>query len=195
MTGTGEFYRDATIQKPHNLFTSTNLLRTNIPLESERFQRVKREDRFSYGEVPSGNIENIHIDFLDDTDYSADWEFERESKVWKRKGRKNIEVKNVVVQVTDWTVLDKKLRLNLRTTGTGAAVLFANGSRQEGYWKKGIAEDAKTRFYTNEGEEMIFLRGKIWISVVNDKKDVRIIRKEKPEAERGTLIRNPLGDE
>jgi hypothetical protein len=71
----------------------------------------------------------------------------------------------VIVQRTDVSVLDDVGRKELRTIGTGEAIVFYNGGMIRGTWKKKSATD-RTRWYDAAGSEIPLKAGKIWIEVV-----------------------------
>ena len=52
------------------------------------------------------------------------------------------------------------------TIGTGDAIVFRNGYKIEGEWRKDLRE-GRTKFYTDQDEEIAFQPGKIWIAVMN----------------------------
>jgi hypothetical protein len=71
----------------------------------------------------------------------------------------------VIVQRTDVSVLDDVGRKELRTIGTGEALVFYNGGIIHGTWKKSSITD-RTRWYDSAGQEIPIKAGKIWIEVV-----------------------------
>jgi hypothetical protein len=86
----------------------------------------------------------------------VDWEFENEQVV----------AKNVVIQfVLERGPVDKEKHLFYTTTGSGKALVFKNGEVVEGTWKKKL-QNSRTVFYDEEGDEINFVRGPIWIEVV-----------------------------
>jgi len=59
----------------------------------------------------------------------------------------------------------KESEWTMETLGTGTAVVFLDGTRIDGTWKK-ASRTEKTRFYDSAGAEIRLNRGKIWIEVV-----------------------------
>jgi hypothetical protein len=74
----------------------------------------------------------------------------------------------VVVQLTDTTPVpgDEKLRMNIRTTGSGKVYIFKNGGVVTGTWKR---EQGKPAQYLDATNNSIALApGQIWIALVSD---------------------------
>ncbi len=118
--------------------------------------------------IPFGNTsERIRINFS--SQYTVTWQYDQESglyKVWQNnKPLQAIEgVNNLIIQYAQIKIVDQEGRRNIRLTGSGEAVICQKGICQEGGWKK---ESGRTRFYDQTGEEIKFLPGKTWISIVS----------------------------
>ncbi|HNW23731.1 MAG TPA: DUF3048 C-terminal domain-containing protein, partial [Candidatus Dojkabacteria bacterium] len=74
--------------------------------------------------------------------------------------------KNLVIQEVVLTPsYDDKGRIILTTIGEGKATLFIDGKITTGTWKK-LSRTDRTKYYDSEGNEVIFNRGRTWISAV-----------------------------
>ena len=77
-----------------------------------------------------------------------------------------IAVKNMVVQfVGERGPVDRELHMFYENISDGDALVFQNGTVIEGTWEKD-AQLGKTKFYDEDGKEIRFVRGQIWIEAV-----------------------------
>lgn len=60
---------------------------------------------------------------------------------------------------------DPKGRIDQDVIGTGAALVFANGTQTAATWRKD-SEDSPLRFYDDQGAEIVFPAGPMWIAAV-----------------------------
>lgn len=179
------FWRDSAVAAPHNLFTSSEKMAFAMrdylgeqPVASVEpwvFKAdAKKEDR------PSGD-HHVQIDFSSDS-YAVDWKYERKTNTYVRSngGEEQIDqltnqplrAHTVVVQFVSTSLVDQATgRLEMQTVGTGQAAVFLDGQRIDGTWKK-VDDSARTRFYTNQGAEVPFNAGTIWIEVVPDDREI-----------------------
>jgi hypothetical protein len=108
--------------------------------------------------------------------YDTIWEYDSSTNSYKRwvGGRVDIDqennsqvtAKNVVIQETDLTPsYDDKGRIILDTIGQGKAIILMDGKEVDGSWKKSNRTD-RTTYYDDDGNEIEFNRGRIWISVI-----------------------------
>jgi len=87
-----------------------------------------------------------------------------------QESKRQIEVKNVIIQfVTEVPITgDDKSRLEYRLVGSGQAIIFNDGNVAKAVWRKD-ARDTRTKYYDSNGQEILFNRGKIWVSIVPDR--------------------------
>jgi len=69
--------------------------------------------------------------------------------------------------------LDVEDRLYINTIGEGKAHIFYSGHKLEARWKKQDVV-SRTKFYTLDGEDVIFIPGNIWVEVVPGNREVII---------------------
>ena len=130
-----------------------------------------------------GSVSSVSYDFWEGyKEFDVQWEYDSASNSYKRfNGGKphtdletgdQLETTNVVVLFTKdlGPVDDLKHRLYV-TSGTGEALIFNNGEAIEARWSKSDRED-RTIFTDKQGNEIDFVRGRIWISVLESTNEV-----------------------
>lgn len=174
------YYRKKSIPRPHNAFTTSNLL-------------AKISSKLGYG--ANGSVEYPHSDdppshkasegqgkskeeispppvFV--KDFEVVWTYNKGSNSYFRSRanwpeidkntNKQVEAKNVVIMKTTWTPINKDY-IRVTTVGSGEAKVYKNGEVIAGTWKK-ENDKAKLYFYDKKGEEIKFAPGAIWVEVV-----------------------------
>jgi len=168
------FWREKSRYAPHNLYTSSDLLSQYfIDKEAEvkdNFETWRFKDEVVLEERPENSI--INIDFSS-SNYLARWQYLREENSYLRyQGEKiksdkeggEIKAKNIIVQFTEIIVLDDVGRKRIKTIGSGEAIIFQDGIKIEGGWKKEKRGD-RTKFYDKDEVEIKFNPGVTWIEV------------------------------
>lgn len=128
----------------------------------------------------------LTIDFWNPGDYSAIWKYDSATNSYLRsmgydendqpvphndaESKKQISAKNVIVQFAKETSIvgDDKNRLDYELVGSGEGIVFIDGKVYKVTWSKSD-RDARTKFYSLDGEEVKFNRGKFWIAIVPDR--------------------------
>ncbi len=173
---------------PHNVFTSTEKLVS--AMEDKEFEPGDFRPWF-YEDPATDDAEQDQDQNSDNTDeseeeievtsitipyqgaYRASWEYDEETGMYTRYQNGEIHkdadgevvrAKNVVAIQTYATVVDREGRLSMRTTGRGKALIFHDGKKYEGEWKRTAGEHI--RFETVDGRDIPFARGNTWISVL-----------------------------
>jgi len=109
-------------------------------------------------------------------DYDVVWRYNREDNSYLRyndgsalndhETGEQLSAKNVVILfVKETGPVDINKHMLYTTTGKGKTLVFQNGEVIEGTWEKDSRTD-RTRFYDQEGKEIAFVRGPIWIEAV-----------------------------
>lgn len=109
--------------------------------------------------------------------YDVRWDYDRATNTYKRttggeahvdlETKQQIAVKNVIIIKSKEINGVDELKHNLyETTPGGDALIFQNGQVIEGRWAKKNRTD-RTIFTDKKGQEIEFVRGKIWISVID----------------------------
>ncbi len=126
------------------------------------------------------------IDFWYKGDYTGAFKYDRNTNSYLRfsgydendqltalidpESNKQVAVKNVIVQyvVENSISGDDKNRLDYQFIGSGQAVVFRDGQALKATWRK-ESRDGRTKYFDSNGQEILFNRGKIWVSIVPDR--------------------------
>jgi len=137
-------------------------------------------------ENPSSSPEARKISFefwRNKPDFDVSWEYDASSNSYKRSNggkpfvdwefeSSQITAKNVVVQfVVERGPVDTEKHMYYETVGEGDALVFQNGDVIEATWEKKSMLD-RTKFYGENGQEIEFVRGAIWIAAVPAGNDI-----------------------
>jgi hypothetical protein len=167
----GSFWRSSR-PAPHNVFTKTELLMSAM-LDKEYEVGTFRSWLYEDAVEQEGDADISRINVPYQGAYEVRWEYDAETSLYTRWQNDSVQkdadgevvkAKNVVVILSDATVVDREGRLNLRTTGRGKALVFHDGKQYEGEWKR--STDEHIRFETVDGRDIPFARGTTWISVL-----------------------------
>lgn len=115
-------------------------------------------------------------------DYGVVWAYDQASNSYKRENggvshtdlnnNEQVSASNVVIMFT--TVrgpIDELKHLLYKTTGSGKALVFQNGQLINAVWRKD-SRTARTKFTDSKGGEVEFVRGPIWIEVLENGTEV-----------------------
>lgn len=168
----GSFWRESS-NAPHNIFTSGKLLKTYLEKENKRegrYEAWKFKDDAEEKDRPDKN--DIKITF--NSGYAIEWKYSKpensyirflNDSVYKDASGNKITVKDIVIQYIPAKVIDNKLRLSMKTTGSGKLLACIDGKCEKGIWKK-PSENSRTIFYNEIGNEIKLNSGQIWIEIV-----------------------------
>lgn len=104
--------------------------------------------------------------------YTARWTYDASRNQYKRSQagkaltRDDIYATNVIVIKTESRVLDDKGRLQLRTTGGGEAVIYRDGKKLIGRWRRATGD--VMNFIGTDGSDIELRAGNTWIEVTTD---------------------------
>ncbi|OGL74394.1 hypothetical protein A3D73_02795 [Candidatus Uhrbacteria bacterium RIFCSPHIGHO2_02_FULL_60_44] len=169
------FWRSPRRAAPHNVFTKSDLL---VRAANRKSYEPGDFTHWFFREFPTSTREGAVVDRITvpyDGAYRASWVYDDVTNDYVRYRNGDtltdadgteVRVKNVVVILTDATVLDDIGRLKLRTTGSGKALVFHDGEKKEATWSRSAGEHI--RFFTVDGLDVPFARGKTWISVITN---------------------------
>lgn len=91
-----------------------------------------------------------------------------------RVSKTRLAAKNVILLfVPKEKVLDRKGRIELKTVGSGKAILLQNGKAQTIRWRK-PSDKARTTFRYANGSDVKLVRGSTWITIVPRGRSYRI---------------------
>ncbi|NQT50257.1 DUF3048 domain-containing protein [Candidatus Kuenenbacteria bacterium] len=171
------FWRKWTRRQPHNVYTSTTLLKELFDVKkwdvTNDFESWKFEPEVkSQADLPE---QTVRVDFATYA-FTIDWKFDQQKNDYLRyqagavhedKDGTEIRAKNVAIMYTESKVIDSYGRRKTKTTGTGTAIVFRGGEAIEGTWIR-PSVNARTRFYNSNRNEIVFLPGTTWIEVIPD---------------------------
>ena len=133
--------------------------------------------KFSDDKPEAASATNISFGFWDNkSDYDVNWQYDAANNRYLRfnggaeqvdlEGKQPLFAKNVVVLFAkERGPVDRNGHMFYTTTGTGKALVFQNGSVIEGTWEKD-SRTGRTKFLDENGKEISFVRGIIWIEVI-----------------------------
>ncbi|MEA3272746.1 MAG: DUF3048 domain-containing protein [Patescibacteria group bacterium] len=168
------FWRTWKRYAPHNVLTSTENLREavdDMDYKTSDFDSWKFKEGADILERPKS--QEILVDFWL-PEHKIKWKYNlrrndyermQGGEVHKDEDGNEIRAKNIVIQFTDVEIIDAVGRREIRTMGEGIAGVFMDGKRINGSWKK-PSQEARTRFYNEDGDEIFFNSGTTWIEVV-----------------------------
>ncbi|MFH0776295.1 MAG: DUF3048 domain-containing protein [Patescibacteria group bacterium] len=168
-------YRDFQYLKPHNLFVNLGLVR------AEKFTNEPIKSWFDFaGEIP-GNAAAIKQFSLDFSlpEYLVDYVYDATIGKYKRllggseqrAGTNPLQPTNIIVQFTEYFPIDESGRLQLKTSGEGAAWFFSEGKMWRGVWRK-IGN--RTKFFDSAGSSVSLNPGQTFIEVLDSAKRVSL---------------------
>lgn len=131
------------------------------------------------GQEERGSSQTVSYKFWDYEDYAVSWKYDPASNEYRRTNGgvehkdlntdKQLAAKNLVVQLAKESRANDGYEGNAHliygTTGKGQALIFMNGKAIEGSWAK-AKRLSRTTFYDDNGKEIKFNPGRIWISVI-----------------------------
>lgn len=125
----------------------------------------------------SADAKDISFNFWDSMPgYTVEWKYDSGKNGYLRfnDGKPHIDLENkqqlfaknvAIVFATETGPVDRNLHMFYTTIGTGKALVFQNGTVIKGTWEKD-SQTARTVFFDENGKEISFVRGTIWIEVV-----------------------------
>ena len=133
--------------------------------------------KFADDKAETADATEISFGFWDNKpDYDVVWKYDSANNSYLRFNdgeqftdlttKSQTTAKNVVILFAkERGPVDRNLHMFYTTTGTGEALIFQNGTAIEGTWKK-TSGDSRTKFMDEDGREISFVRGQIWIEIV-----------------------------
>ncbi|MFH1112168.1 MAG: DUF3048 domain-containing protein [Patescibacteria group bacterium] len=179
------YSRDNKEARPHNLYTAAELFYSYAEKNGWRITSELNPWQF----VNSDSLTNTPKSVADKTaneilipyfplEYDVLWKYKVNDGIYERwmDGKLHqdritggiLQAKNVIVMFTDVVPVprDPKLRVNIRTVGSGPAYLFTNGEVYQGEWQKKSLE-SRTEFLDKSGQLLQLNPGITWISVMD----------------------------
>lgn len=178
ISGLGPKYlwRDKSIARPHNLFTSDELIAQALKdFELHSLQQEKLtwrwDNNFSYPSSPPAS--KINIDYSPIELYDASFEYNSEQGVYNRGQNSVVAAANVIVQKipAERYYPSGEGRLKLDLIGDGEMLLFRDGQVISGRWRK-ESFVSQTEWFDSAGGPLSLKPGQTWVEIVPGARDV-----------------------
>ena len=179
------YWREGSGSTEHTGYTSTLKLREQAAKNNYSTINDFTVYKFKDDATVLPESQKITIDYSS-AQFKVDFVYDKATNSYKRNlagtahkdaiTKEQLSPKNIVIM----TVARKQTttRINesgytMTTVGTGKARIFMDGKEISGTWKKNAADEREV-FYDDAGNEVIFNRGQLWISVIADNKVVTV---------------------
>jgi hypothetical protein len=169
--------RDNSRAAPHNLYTSSESLRT-FAAEQRPFDDPQVGYVFNaVGPAQAPQATTITYDFTDPL-FRATWRYDQQTNAYyrwangapqvERNTNAQLRTRNLVVMEVPNAPRagDAAGRLDLDVVGSGAARVFLAGQQIDATWRKNDAA-APLQFYDAQGQEIVFNVGSMWVAAVS----------------------------
>ncbi len=181
----GGFWRvyDTGKEAPNNMYSSMAAIRKRQ--KSRGFRLYGNYEGFKFYEKDTdlegteASVVTIHYNNNNTTKYV----FNEQDRVYLRykDGKLHVDeldnspivAKNIIIQKAKTKVIDNDGRLSIDIIGSGKGYYITNGKAINITWEKS-SEKSKTKYYNENGEEIIFNVGQTWIQVVPLNPDIEI---------------------
>ncbi len=182
-SGSDTFWRKSHKKIPNNMYGSAASLidwanrrkyRTEATFDSWQFGD-------DYGAPAAQSLDQLAITYCqgkgadDKFHYDIAFHYDADSKTYLREvnGQPHLDevteqqlyADSIIVQRAKTAVIDSYGRLSVDLVGSGSGYYLYDGKVIPISWQK-PSERARTRFYTEDGQELVMKRGKIWVQVV-----------------------------
>lgn len=183
LKGERNFWRSRDRKAPHNLYTSTKLIRE--VMDTKKLSQEKWDFSMNFSDTfldLDGKVnKGLVIDYKHN--YKAGYEYDETKKLYFRtingvrlKDKEtNAEVStvNIIVERVTSKIVDDVGRLDLNNTGSGRGYLLTGGKLIEIEWEKENRQ-AKTKYKDLKGNSIQLNKGNTWIQVVPDYATIEI---------------------
>jgi len=184
------FWRDTGVPRPHNLFTSGDLIALGI-VDFELLGRLPGEKLvWQWSDDPSepGRDERVaatrtYIDFSESTEFDSSYEYDPGFRRYNRfmnglahrdsATGSQIAAANVIIQRVpgEGYYPSGYGRISIDMEGEGDMLLFQRGYVIKGTWRKESA-DSQTEWLDAEGKSIVLATGQTWVEVVPGGREV-----------------------
>ncbi len=169
------FWRDSNFRAPSNIMTSSELWQAfieNNNLEDAKIDAWQfKGDKYLKNEI---NVEHDNILVYYSQNYQSNWRYIEDGNYYQRQIKDEVQLdkdnkikaKNIVLHFSTSRVLDEVLRLEVNVLGEGRAIICQLGACKDGKWIK-ESRDQRLRYYYENEEEVVFVSGLTWVSVIS----------------------------
>ncbi len=162
------FWRDANRIAPHQVLTSQEKL-ASLMGTSTRAERNGTGWRFESASGTIASAPDIRVAY--GGNYNVRWRFVPAEQRYERiqagaNSPKGIKADNVIILKAEARVLDDKGRLEVKTVGSGDAILYRRGARINARWRRAGGE--LPVLVGTDGADIPLAPGVTWVQVVTD---------------------------
>ena len=164
------YFRKIKTRPPHNGFTSSDLINQANTKLGYTLEKSTISYKHDSGK-PAGIVEPP---LVYEANFAVQWRYQPTTNTylrWRgdkeemdRNTSKQVEASNIVLLKTAWLPISKDY-INVKTVGSGEAIIYKNGEATNGTWEKKTALD-RLVFFDSIGQEIKFTVGKIWIETL-----------------------------
>ena len=172
------FWRDAAIERPHNLFTSGERIADGLKnFGLNKLPSEKLTWKWGGREEDGKGANSIYVDFSEGLEFDSSYEYDFDSGLYKRflggvehKDRitgEQFSAANIIVQFVpkEGYYPSGEARISLDMIGEGDIMLFQNGRMIEGTWKK-VRAKAQTEWFDSGSLPIVLMLGQTWVEIV-----------------------------
>ena len=173
------FYRKKNTKPPHNGFTDWDKLFEKA--ESLNYNLTDKFSGYLHGQEKisknlSDIVSNISINYP--APYNIQWNYEQNTNIYQRtrngepetdkNSGKEISASVIIVMKTNSRFIRDQY-IAVDTEGGGDAIIYQNGVSTSGKWFKNAGSlTNKLYFYDDNGQEIKFTPGKMWVEIVTN---------------------------
>ncbi|MEK7496372.1 MAG: DUF3048 domain-containing protein [Patescibacteria group bacterium] len=190
------YYRDTLKKAPHNLFSDSAKFFNYIT--NRGWEKINSIPKLNFASdatnstttPPTLNALTVKIPY-DPAGYAVRYDYRPQDKAYFRTvggstqfeplNNELLRVKNVVLMFTDIKPIpgDPQLKINIKTTGQGSALIINNGQVTKGFWN--LPDVKSTLTFTDEqGKVLPLASGNTWISVVDKNMMAKVVVASSP---------------
>ena len=162
------FWRDTNRIAPHQVLTNQEKLTSAIGT-STRAERDGTGWRFESVSGTIASAPDIRVAY--GGNYNVRWKFLPAEQRYERiqagaNSPKGIKADNIIILKAEARVLDEKGRLEVKTVGSGDAILYRRGARINARWRRAGGE--LPTLVGTDGSDIALAPGVTWVQVVTD---------------------------
>jgi len=179
------FWRGTYHLPPHNLYTSSDKWQKITEKYGTTTSLFTADQSWKFASELGDSLSNTStVAIRYNSFYNVTWTYDPGSLLYERvvnnrleknKDADQITARNLIIQFTVVGDIsgDDKGRQEIKTVGSGEAIVLRKGEAVRGVWKKDGIKN-RTRFYTSEGDEIVLAPGNTWVEVVPADTDVEV---------------------
>ena len=178
------YFRDSSRKAPHNAYTTGDGITEGIRIMEYESQRTGDwESHYKFNEDDENEIQLTDGQdaavvqpgylvnkpwFVYNTETGLYERFQNGAEQIDANDNSQVAVKNILLQVCDWSVADEEAGyLSVDTTGGGSGYYITNGKAIPVTWPKD-SQTAPTKYFDAGGSEITMNQGKTWVCIIQD---------------------------